>query len=370
MDNGETRVFAGYRVLHSGHRGPGKGGIRYAPDVDMHEVRALAMLMTWKCALASLPFGGAKGGITCDPRQLSPGERERLTRHFASALAPVVGPDIDIPAPDLGTGPAEMAWFMDEWSAHAGHLEPAVVTGKPVEVGGVAGRVEATGRGVALATQWAASRIGLPIDGSRIAIQGMGNVGGTTARLLARAGATVVAVADLGGGTACEAGLDVDDVLLHTAHAGTARGYRTGRAISPSEVLEVPCDILIPAAAGGQLTVTNATAVSARLIMEAANGPITPEADAILRTRGIVVVPDILCNAGGVIVSHLEWVQNRQRIAWDEADVNDRLATTMRRAFCEVWERATSAGVTMRDAALDVAIKRVAEAMRLRGDGV
>lgn len=367
MDDGTTRMFAGYRFVHSGVRGPGKGGMRYAPDVDPDEVRALAMLMTWKCALTSLPFGGAKGGIACDPRRMSRDERERLTRQFAAALALVVGPDIDIPAPDLGTGPDEMAWFMDEWSSHAGRFEPAVVTGKPIEVGGIAGREAATGRGVALATQWTVTRVGLPLEGARVAIQGLGNVGGTTARLLARAGATVVALADANGGTTRASGLDVEEVMRHARESGSAVGYRNGDTIRPFEVLEVPCDVLVPAATGGQVSALNADRISTRIVMEAANGPTTPDADVILRERGIVVVPDILCNAGGVIVSHLEWVQNRQRLPWDESEVNDRLATTMRRAFDQVWERSATRGISLRDAALDVAIARVAEAMRLRG---
>ena len=368
MDDGTTRIFAGHRIVHSTVRGPGKGGLRYAPDVDADEVRALAMLMTWKCALASLPFGGAKGGISCDPSHMSVGERERLTRRFASALSPVVGPSVDVPAPDLGTGPTEMAWLVDEWSMHAGHLALASVTGKPLELGGVAGRVAATGRGVALATQWTATRIGLPLEGSRVAIQGLGNVGGTTARLLARAGATIVALADAGGGTARATGLDVEDVMRHASTFGSVAQYPRGEPITAQGVLEVPCDILIPAATGGQLTAANASRVSTSIVMEAANGPTTPEADAILHDRGIIVVPDILGNAGGVIVSHLEWAQNHQGIAWDETEVNARLASSMRRAFDEVWERAGATGTSLREASLDLAVARVAAAMRLRGD--
>lgn len=367
MDDGSTNTFTGYRVQHSAARGPTKGGLRYDPNVSLAEVRALAMWMTWKCALVGVPYGGAKGGVSCDPRALSIGERERLTRRFASGLVPVVGPEIDIPAPDLGTGAQEMAWFMDTYSVHVGHSEPGVVTGKPVGLGGSEGRVEATGRGLAQCTAWAARRLGLPLPEASVAVQGLGNVGATSARVLSGMGARIVGVADVAGGIYAASGLDLDAVTRHVREAGSVVGFPDAESVGSTGILEVPCDILVPAAIEQQVTVANADRLDCRLVVEGANGPTTPEADAILGDRGILVVPDILCNSGGVIVSYFEWVQGLQRYFWGIDEVNERLVAILRRAFDATWARVEARGGTMREAALDVAIERVAEAIRMRG---
>lgn len=367
MDDGTLHIFTGYRVQHSLARGPVKGGLRYAPTVAIDEVRALAMWMTWKCALVGLPFGGAKGGVRCDPHSLSDGERERLTRRFAAGLVPVIGPAVDIPAPDLGTGPQEMAWFMDTVSMHVGHAQPGVVTGKPVSVGGSEGRAEATGRGIALCTAWAAGRLGIDLHRSRLVVQGFGNVGATAARLIHAQGATVIAVADAGGGIHREEGLDLVAVARHARIHGTVAGFPGTEPVGRNGILEVPCDVLVPAAVEGQITGANASRLSCRLVVEGANGPTTPEADEILLARGIPVVPDILCNSGGVVVSYFEWVQDLQQFFWNEAEVNARLGAIMRTAFEATWDRATTSGTTLREAALDLAISRVAETIRVRG---
>jgi glutamate dehydrogenase (NAD(P)+) len=367
MDDGSVRIFTGYRVQHSLARGPVKGGLRYSLGVSIDEVRALAMWMTWKCALVGLPYGGAKGGVICDPRALSDGELERLTRRFATELSVLISPEKDIPAPDVGTDGRIMAWFMDTYSMFAGQTVPGVVTGKPVSIGGSEGRVEATGRGVAYCTRLAAERLGLPLAGGSVAVQGFGNVGGVTARLLSEIGARVVAVSDVQGGVYNPNGLDVRALRLFVAEHGGVAGFPGATAITNAELLELPCDVLIPAAIEGQITAENAPRLQCRLIAEAANGPTTPDADLILAERKITVIPDILCNAGGVIVSYFEWVQDIQQLFWAEDEVNVRLRRIMGRAFEAMWERSESAGVTLRDAALDIAVARVSEALTVRG---
>lgn len=367
MDDGTVRIFTGYRVQHSLARGPAKGGLRYASTVSLDEVRALAMWMTWKCALVGLPFGGAKGGVVCDPKQLSAGELERLTRRFATELSVLMSPDKDIPAPDIGTNAQVMAWFMDTYSMHVGHSEPGVVTGKPVSIGGSEGRAEATGRGVAYCTRWAAERLGLSLAGASVVVQGYGNVGSIAARQLHDLGCKVVAVSEVSGGIYNPAGIDQRALRLYHQEHGTVAGFPGTQAITNQELLELPCDVLIPAAVEGQITAQNAPRLRCKLIAEGANGPTTPDADEILAQRGIVVVPDILCNAGGVIVSYFEWVQDLQNFFWTEDEVNDRLRRLMGRAFEEVWERAETARTTLRAAALDTAIARVAEALTVRG---
>ncbi len=367
MDDGTVRIFTGYRVQHSLARGPAKGGLRYSTSVSLDEVRALAMWMTWKCALVGLPFGGAKGGVVCDPKQLSAGELERLTRRFATELSVLMSPDKDIPAPDVGTNAQVMAWFMDTYSMHVGHSEPGVVTGKPVSIGGSEGRADATGRGVAYCTRWAAERLGLSLAGASIVVQGYGNVGSVAARQLHDLGCKVVAVSEVSGGIYNPAGIDQRALRLYHQEHGTIAGFPGTQAITNQELLELPCDVLVPAAVEGQITAQNAPRLRCKLIAEGANGPTTPDADEILAQRGIVVVPDILCNAGGVIVSYFEWVQDLQNFFWTEDEVNDRLRRIMGRAFEEVWERAETAQTTLRAAALDTAIARVAEALTVRG---
>ena len=367
MDDGSVRVFTGYRVQHNLARGPAKGGLRYSPGVSVDEVRALAMWMTWKCALMGLPYGGAKGGVICDPRALSDGELERLTRRFATELSVLISPEKDIPAPDVGTDGRIMAWFMDTYSVHAGQTVPGVVTGKPVSIGGSEGRIEATGRGVAYCTRQAAERLSVPLAGGAVAVQGFGNVGSVTARLLNEIGARVVAVSDVRGGVYNPNGLDVRALRLFVEEHGGVAGFPGAAAVTNAELLELPCDVLVPAAIEGQITAANAPRLQCKLLSEAANGPTTPDADEILRERKIPVVPDILCNAGGVIVSYFEWVQDIQQLFWAEDEVNVRLRRIMGRAFDAMWERAETADVTLRDAALDIAVSRVAEALTVRG---
>jgi glutamate dehydrogenase (NAD(P)+) len=369
MDNGETRTFTGYRVQHNEARGPVKGGIRYSPFVTLDEVKALAMWMTWKCAVVNLPYGGAKGGVTFDPHQVSIGELERLTRRYAAEISIIIGPDRDIPAPDVGTDAQIMAWIMDTYSMHNGHSVPGVVTGKPISVGGSTGRFEATGRGILFIAQEACRRRGIPLDGARVAIQGFGNVGGVSARLLAQAGAKIVAVSDSRGGIYNEAGLDVDNYYAHR-QAGGLLGEHPGSDhthVTNEELLELPVDILIPAALEGQITEQNAGRIKAQMIIEAANGPVTTGADAILAGRGVYVVPDILANAGGVVVSYFEWVQDIQSFFWEETEVNTRLHRIMTNAFNEVAMTAESRQMGLRDGAYVVALQRVVEAMKVRG---
>ena len=367
MDGGHVRTFVGYRMQHNVARGPAKGGIRYHPGVTPDEVRGLAMLMTWKCAVVDIPFGGAKGGVTVDPRQLSRGELERLTRRYTYELGDFIGPTTDIPAPDMNTDGQVMAWLMDTYSVMHGATTPAVVTGKPVFLGGTLGRVEATGRGCLFTAQEAARHSGLQPEGLTVAVQGMGNVGGIAARLMADAGFKVVAMCDSKSGVHNANGLDAAAVIAHQREHRTVVGYAGAEAVSVPELLELPCDILLPAAIEGQITAQNAARIKARIIVEGANGPTTPDADPILHDRGVLVVPDILANAGGVLVSYLEWVQDLQHYFWDEAEVNDRLRRAMQRAFAGVAAAAAERKVTLRQAAVRLAVERVVQAMNVRG---
>ncbi len=365
-DDGSLRLLTAYRVQHNGARGPYKGGLRYHPDVDLDGVRALAAGMTWKTALADLPFGGAKGGIDLDPKELSPAELQRATRALMDRLEKVLGPMRDIMAPDMGSGPAEMAWLMDEYGRLHGHT-PAIVTGKPLDLGGTAGRVEATGEGVAIVAREAAGAMGMSLSGARVAIQGFGNVGSHAAAALARLGCHAVAVSDALGAVRNPAGLDVDE-LVRRARGGIVghEGMEVER-IPNEELLATECEILVPAAVGGVLNAGTAGRVRARMVVEGANGPTTPEADRILAEAGVLVVPDILANAGGVIVSYLEWTQNTQNATWERAQVNVELERRLVAAHDEVRARAAADGCSLRQAAYRVAVERVARAVRLRG---
>ncbi len=367
MDSGEVRGLTGYRVQHTLTMGPTKGGFRYGADVSLGECAALAMWMTWKCALLGLPYGGAKGGVRCSPHELSVGELERLTRRYAAELIPVIGPDRDIPAPDMGTSEREMAWFMDTYSQMMGHSVFEIVTGKPVVLGGTTGRREATGLGVVYVTEAVCERIGMDIREARVAIQGFGNVGSVAAAELHAIGARVVAVSDAEAGLVDPDGLDIAAVTRWSAEHGSLAGYPDARLVGPADVLEAPCEIVIPAAREQQVTADNAGRLRCEVVVEAANGPTTPEAEAILRERGILVVPDVLANAGGVTVSYFEWVQDHQRYTWDELDIQERLRRQLRAAFGRVIEAADRLDCDWRMAALSVAIERVAEAARLRG---
>jgi glutamate dehydrogenase (NAD(P)+) len=367
MDDGHMEVFLGYRVHHCTVLGPTKGGIRYHPGVSLPEVSALAMLMSWKCALMQLPYGGAKGGVACEPGRMSPRELERMTRRYTAEVMLLIGPDLDIPAPDMGTDEQTMAWILDTYAMTQGRTVPGVVTGKPILVGGSAGRRDATGRGLVYVLSQAVREVGLELRGARVAIQGFGNVGSVTARLLWREGATVIGVSDAGGGVFNPKGLDIKALASHAAQAGTVAGFADADPLSHTELLEVPCDVLVPAALGGQLTERNADRVHAKIIVEGANGPTTPEADSILTDRGILLIPDILANAGGVIVSYFEWVQGLQYHFWRESEINSRLQEIMTRAFNQVNATAKRERVDLRTAALMVGIGRVAEAFRLRG---
>ena len=367
MDDGRMRVFTGYRVHHSLDRGPAKGGIRYHPDVTLDEVKALAMWMTWKCAVVDIPFGGAKGGVVCDPKEMSRGELERLTRRYTTELMILLGPEKDIPAPDVYTDAQTMAWIMDTYSMNVGYSVPGVVTGKPLSIGGSRGREEATGRGVVLTILEAMKKLGMPKDGVTVAIQGFGNVGGTVARLLYREGIRVVAVSDSRGGIYNPEGLDLEALFLHKREAGTVVGFPGGEDITNQELLTLKCDVLVPAALENQITEENADRVRARIVAEGANGPTTPEADAILYEKGVFLIPDILANAGGVTVSYFEWVQSLQAFFWSEQEVNIRLKDIMVRSFHEVYEIHRKERVDMRLAAYILAVGRVAEAFRTRG---
>ncbi len=367
MDDRSVKIFTGYRVHHSTARGPTKGGIRYHPGVTLDEMRALAMWMTWKCAVLNLPYGGAKGGVVCDPKRLSLQELENLTRRYATEISVLMSPEGDIPAPDVNTTPQIMAWIMDTYSMHRGYSVPAVVTGKPVPVGGSLGRAEATGRGVAVATREALAQLGLPLEGARVAVQGFGNVGSVSASLLHAAGARIVAVSDSRGGTLNPRGLDPRALVRHKRESGRLDDYPGGQPITNEGLLVSDCDVLIPAALEQQITAANAERIRARLVVEGANGPTTPEADAILGARGALVVPDILANAGGVVVSYFEWVQDLQSFFWSEEEINERLERLMVRAFREVGARSRDKGVDLRTAALIRAIERVAEAIMILG---
>jgi glutamate dehydrogenase (NAD(P)+) len=366
MDDGVVHSLTGYRVQHTLTMGPTKGGLRYAPGVSLGECAALAMWMTFKCALIGLPFGGAKGGVRCDPNRLSDGELERITRRYASELIPIIGSDRDIPAPDMATGEREMAWFMDTYSQQIGHTAPEIVTGKPLVLGGTAGRRAATGLGVVFTLEAAQEHRGEQIAGQRVAIQGFGNVGSVIARELSARGAQIVAVSDVTAGVVDPDGIDISLVADWIAEHRFLRGYPAGREVSRVDVLEEPCDILIPAAIECQITAENAPRVDCRLVIEGANGPTTVEADAILAERGIELIPDVIANAGGVTVSYYEWVQDQQKYFWDAESVARRLEEQMRTAFDRVVEATRRLGVDMRTAAQAVAVERVAEAARLR----
>ena len=367
-DNGITQVFAGYRVQHHLSLGPGKGGLRYHPDVTLGEVAALAMWMSWKCALAGLPYGGAKGGIACDPGSLSISERERLTRRYTQEMIPFIGPQVDVMAPDLGTNEQTMAWMMDTYSVHAGHSVPSIVTGKPVVLGGSLGRREATGRGVGYLVNRAMDTIGLDMNKATVAVQGFGNVGSVAAFSLAKYGAKVVAISDVSGGLYNPNGLDLWKVEKHLADHRTIAGFPEADPITNEQLLVSPCDVLVPAALERQITEKNAPAIQCRILAEAANGPTTPEADAILSQRDhLFVIPDILCNAGGVIVSYFEWVQDLQSFFWTETEVVDKLFRILETSFIQTLTLSRKQNISMRLAALSLGIKRVQEAKRMRG---
>ncbi len=369
MDDGSTRVFTGYRVQHNLSRGPSKGGLRYHPSVNLDDVRALAMWMTWKCALVNIPYGGAKGGVICNPENLSQSELEHMTRRFASEISVLVGQESDIPAPDVGTNAQTMAWIMDALSHRHGYTIPAVVTGKPVEIGGSMGRTEATGRGVSLMVREAASELNLPLEGLRVAVQGFGNVGSVSAALLHAMGCKIVAISTATGGYSHADGLDIPAIQAYIANHGSLKAYRGTDVthITNEQLLEIDCDVLIPAALDGQITAKNASNIKAKIIVEGANGPTTPEADAILEKRGVMVIPDILANAGGVTVSYFEWVQGLQKFFWHESDVNERLERIMVSSFDHVRAKAKEYKVSLRVGAYLLAVQRVADATRIRG---
>jgi glutamate dehydrogenase (NAD(P)+) len=367
MDSGKTEVFIGYRVHHNTALGPTKGGLRYDLGVNLGEVTALAMLMSWKCALVGLPYGGAKGGIRCNPRAMSPREREHLTRRYTTEIILMIGPDIDIPAPDLGTDEQTMAWMMDTYSMTQGKSVPGVVTGKPLIVGGSAGRREATGRGIVFVLYQAAKSLGQELRGKKIVVQGFGNVGGTAARLLWNDGCTIAGVSDFKGGVWNPRGIDVRQLQAYVTETGSVAGFPGGEAIGNDQILEQPCDVLIPAAVDSVLNERNADRVKALIIAEGANGPTTPEADVILRDRGVTVIPDILCNAGGVVVSYFEWVQGLQYYFWKESEIISRLQEIMARAFTRVWQTSQKNGVDLRTGALMEGVSRVADAHVSRG---
>ena len=367
MDDGSVMVFTGHRVQHNVSRGPGKGGIRYHQDVTLDEVRALAMWMSWKCACVNIPYGGAKGGVVVDPKKLSIREVEGMTRRFTTEISPLIGPDRDIPAPDVNTNAQTMAWMMDTYSMHHGYTIAGVVTGKPIAIGGSLGRNEATARGAVFTLLQASQALNLSVHGSRVAIQGYGNAGSIAATLLADEGATIVAVSDSTGGIHNAAGLDPAKVSAWKREHGTVVGFPGTDEVNNQEILEVDCDILVPAALENQITRQNAPSIKAKIIAEAANGPTTPEADQILFERGVFLIPDILCNAGGVTVSYFEWVQDMQSFFWTEARINESLKEIMDRAFVSVYEMSQRHEVDMRTAAYMVAVARVAEATTLRG---
>ena len=366
-DNGEVEVYTGYRVIHNSSRGPAKGGIRFDMNVHLDEVKALAAWMTWKCAVVNIPFGGAKGGVICDPSGMSMPELERMTRRYTSAIIDTLGPDSDVPAPDVNTNERVMAWVMDTYSMHKRHTVTAVVTGKPIEMGGSLGRREATGRGCTIVTLKALARLGLPVKGARVAVQGFGNVGSIAAQLLEQAGCTIVAASDKTGGIWNAKGLDITDVLAYVRQHKFLAGYPKAQAITNEELLTVECDVLVPAALEGVITSKNAASIKAKVICEGANGPTTPNADKNLEEKGVFVIPDILANAGGVTVSYFEWVQDRGGYFWDEETVNQRLEKIMVRSFDEVAGMSDTHQVNMRTGAYMLAIERVAAVHRLRG---
>jgi glutamate dehydrogenase (NAD(P)+) len=367
MDDGSIRVFTGYRVHHNTSRGPSKGGLRYHPSVTLDEVKALAMWMTWKCAVVNIPYGGAKGGVIVDPKSLSRNELERMTRRYASEILPLIGPERDIPAPDMGTNGEIMAWIMDTYSTREGFSVPGVVTGKPVAIGGSKGRVSATGRGVSYVTLATLKHLGMAVEDARIVVQGFGNVGSNAVQLLEEMGCIIVGVSDVQGGVYNPNGLTYTGLSTHVRQAGSLAGYEGGDAVTNEDLLELECDVLIPAALENQLTDDNADAVRAPVIVEAANGPTTPQADAIFKDKHVLVVPDILANSGGVTVSYFEWVQDIQSYYWDEDEVNERLRKIMERAYVDVLSLSEERKVTMREAATVLGVTRVAEAHKTRG---
>jgi glutamate dehydrogenase (NAD(P)+) len=366
LSDGKTHVFSGYRVQHNGARGPYKGGIRFHPEVDLDEVRALASLMTWKTAIVNIPYGGAKGGVNCDTRELQDREVEKIARSFMDKIEKVLGPTRDIPAPDVGTNAQTMAWLMDEYGKLHGHT-PAIVTGKPIALEGSYGREAATGRGVVYALQEAAERAGLPLDGARLVVQGYGNVGSWAARLAGELGCRLIAVSDASGAIRNDGGIDPDALHEHTSRGGEVPEYADADEIAADDLLATECEVIVPAALGGMIHRGNADRIRCRIVVEGANSPTTPAADEILADNGVFVVPDVMANAGGVVVSYFEWVQNLQHFRWREDEVNERLGDIMRGAYRTVAERAETDGVPMRVAAYAVGIERVLEAARLRG---
>ncbi len=367
MDDGSVQVYTGYRVQHNLSRGPAKGGIRYHQDVTLDEVKALAMWMTWKCAVVGIPYGGGKGGVSVDPKQLSMKELEHLSRRFFSEISVLVGPERDIPAPDVNTTPQIMAWFMDTYSMHAGYTVPGVVTGKPISIGGSEGRNEATARGCVFTIVQAAKHLGMDLTKSTVAVQGFGNAGNIAAQLMSDEGSTVIAVSDTGGAIWKQDGLDVPRVLAWKKEHGTVVGFPGSKTITNGELLELECDVLIPAAYENQITAANVDNVKAKIVAEAANGPTTPEADEVLWKKGVFMIPDILANAGGVTVSYFEWVQDLNRDHWTETEVNAKLKVIMDKAFAEVLAQSEKHGVNMRTGAYLNAVQRVADATALRG---
>jgi glutamate dehydrogenase (NAD(P)+) len=367
MDDGSTEVFTGYRVQHNLSLGPAKGGIRYHQDLTLDEVKALAMWMTWKCAVVNIPFGGAKGGVVVDPKKLSQSELEHLTRRYTTEISILIGPETDIPAPDVNTNPQVMAWMMDTYSMHKGYTVTAVVTGKPINIGGAEGRNEATARGVLFTVREAAKLQNLDLKGAKVAVQGFGNAGSIAARLFTEDGATIVAVSDSQGGIYNPKGLDIRAVTAFKQEHGTVVGFPNAEFVSNQAILELPCDILIPAALENQLNGDNARRVQAKIVAEAANGPTNPDADKVFYERGIFVVPDILANAGGVTVSYFEWVQDLQSFFWTEEETNQRLQIVMTHAFSDVLKISQERKVDMRTAAYILAVGRVAEATKIRG---
>src|ERR1700730_10770633 len=367
LDDGTSQVYTGYRVWHNLARGPAKGGISFHPQADLEEIRALAMLTTWKCACVKIPYGGAKGGVTCDPKVLSRRELERLTRRFTTEISDMIGPDSDIPAPDVNTNAQVMAWMMDTYSMHRGYSVTGVVTGKPVSIGGSEGRQEATGRGVIYTIQEAAKAVDLDLNGARVVVQGYGNAGEAAARFISELGAKVIAVSDSRGGVFNGDGLDLPLVTRHKQETSSVVGAPRTRPVSNAELVELECDILIPAALEGMITEHNAARIHARIVAEAANGPTSPEADDILRERGVMVIPDILCNAGGVTVSYFEWVQDREEFFWSIDEINARLRRVMVRAFEDVHRTSVEHDTDLRLAAYLLSVSRVAEAHLTRG---
>jgi glutamate dehydrogenase (NAD(P)+) len=367
MDNGKLEVFEGYRVIHNNVLGPSKGGIRYAPDVDLEEVKALASWMTWKCAIANLPFGGAKGAVKCDPKNLSMSELEKITRRYTSNMLSVFGPDTDIPAPDMNTNEQVMAWIMDTYSMHQRQTVTGVVTGKPIVMGGSRGRKEATGRGVMIATLAALDTKGIDPEVTTCAVQGFGNVGSISAKLLNQQGVKIVAISDISGGFYNKDGIDVEKAISYVIKNKSLQYANFGTPITNEELLEVECDILVPAAKEDQITSENADKIKAKFIVEGANGPTASSADHILKEKGIMVVPDILANSGGVIVSYFEWVQDRLGYFWDEPDINNRLTRLMNEAFEHVYKTAAIYKTTMRLGAYIYAIDKVSQVLKLRG---